>query len=37
MNAQAAASGALNSPPASFFNFQPDQFLRPFDARNLAG
>jgi pimeloyl-ACP methyl ester carboxylesterase len=38
MNAEAAALGALNiSTPPSFFNFQPDQFLRPFDARNLEG
>jgi hypothetical protein len=37
MNAQAAALGGLNSAPASFVNFQPDQFLRPFDARNLEG
>ena len=36
-NAKANALGALNAPwPASFINFKPGQFLRPFDARNLG-
>lgn len=35
MNSQATAlDAALNSAPASFINFQPDRFLRPFDARD---
>lgn len=37
LNAQATSLGAgLNSAPASFINFQPDQFLRPFDIRDVA-
>src|SRR5579859_462842 len=37
MNAKATSLGsALNSAPASFINFQPDQFLRPFDIRDVA-
>ena len=37
MNAQAASLGpALNAAPASFIDFQPKQFLRPFDARDIA-
>ena len=37
MNAQAGSFGsALNVAPASFIDFHPDQFLRPFDARNVA-
>jgi hypothetical protein len=36
MNSQATSLGsALNVAPASFIHFQPAQFLRPFDARNL--
>jgi hypothetical protein len=35
MNSQATALGAAFSvAPASFINFQPDRFLRPFDARD---
>ena len=35
MNSQATALGStLNLAPASFINFQPDRFLRPFDARD---
>lgn len=35
MNSQATAlDAALNVAPASFINFQPDRFLRPFDARD---
>jgi pimeloyl-ACP methyl ester carboxylesterase len=35
MNSQATALGAaFNVAPASFINFQPDRFLRPFDARD---
>jgi pimeloyl-ACP methyl ester carboxylesterase len=35
MNAQAAALGAtFNVAPPSFIEFQPDMFLRPFDARD---
>jgi hypothetical protein len=37
MNAQAAALGAFNTAPPSFIDFHPDKFLRPFDARDLAG
>jgi pimeloyl-ACP methyl ester carboxylesterase len=38
MNAQATSLGStFNLAPASFINFQPAQFLRPFDARNLEG
>jgi hypothetical protein len=33
MNAQATATGLG---PASFIDFHPDKFLRPFDARNVA-
>jgi pimeloyl-ACP methyl ester carboxylesterase len=37
MNSQATGLGsALNSAPAGFINFQPDQFLRPFDSRDAA-
>lgn len=37
MNAEAAALGpAFNPAPASFLNFQPEKFLRPFDARDEA-
>ena len=37
MNAQAGSLGsALNVAPASFIDFHPDQFLRPFDARDVA-
>ncbi len=37
MNAQASSLGsALNILPASFIDFHPDQFLRPFDARDAA-
>jgi pimeloyl-ACP methyl ester carboxylesterase len=36
MNSQATSLGStLNVAPASFINFQPAQFLRPFDARNI--
>jgi len=35
MNGQAAALGAFNTAPPSFLNFQPDKFLRPFDARDI--
>lgn len=38
MNSQAADLGAtFNIAPPSFINFQPDQFLRPFDARDVQG
>jgi hypothetical protein len=38
MNAAATELGpALNTVPASFIEFKPAQFLRPFDARNLEG
>ena len=40
MNAQAAALGTgapFNAPPPSFIDFQPDMFLRPFDARDVQG
>jgi pimeloyl-ACP methyl ester carboxylesterase len=37
MNSQATGLGApFNTAPASFLNFQPGQFLRPFDARNVG-
>ncbi|HKB19320.1 MAG TPA: hypothetical protein VKF28_09795, partial [Candidatus Dormibacteraeota bacterium] len=37
MNSQATSLGsALNLAPASFIDFQPDQFLRPFDIRDVA-
>jgi pimeloyl-ACP methyl ester carboxylesterase len=37
MNSQATGLGApFNTTPASFLNFQPGQFLRPFDARNVG-
>ena len=37
MNAQATSLGsALNVAPASFIDFHPDQFLRPFDARDVS-
>lgn len=37
MNSQAASLGsAFNVAPASFINFHPDQFLRPFDARDVT-
>jgi pimeloyl-ACP methyl ester carboxylesterase len=37
MNSQATSLGsALNSAPASFINVRPDQFLRPFDSRDVA-
>ena len=37
MNAQATALGSpFNVAPASFITFQPDQFLRPFDARDVG-
>jgi hypothetical protein len=37
MNSQATSLGsALNVAPASFIHFQPAQFLRPFDARNVG-
>ena len=37
MNAQATSLGSpFNSAPAGFINFHPDQFLRPFDARDVA-
>ena len=37
MNSQATGLGsALNSAPASFIDFHPDKFLRPFDARDVA-
>lgn len=35
MNAQAAALGSLNYAPPSFTQYQPPQFLRPFDARDI--
>lgn len=35
MNARALALGALNIAPPSFITFQPAQFLRPFDIRNV--
>ncbi|MHB8492170.1 MAG: alpha/beta hydrolase family protein [Solirubrobacteraceae bacterium] len=36
MNSQATSLGStFNVAPASFIKFQPAQFLRPFDARNL--
>jgi hypothetical protein len=35
MNTRATALGpTFNIAPASFVNFHPDRFLRPFDARN---
>jgi len=38
LNAQATSLGpAFNVAPASFLHFQPAQFLRPFDARNVDG
>jgi pimeloyl-ACP methyl ester carboxylesterase len=38
MNSQASSLGSnFNQAPASFIHFQPAQFLRPFDARNLEG
>jgi pimeloyl-ACP methyl ester carboxylesterase len=38
MNSQATSLGStFNVAPASFINFQPAQFLRPFDARNTDG
>jgi pimeloyl-ACP methyl ester carboxylesterase len=37
MNSQATSLGStLNAAPASFIHFQPAQFLRPFDARNVG-
>ena len=37
INPQATSLGStFNVAPASFINFQPDEFLRPFDARNVA-
>jgi len=37
MNSQATSLGSgFNSAPASFLHFQPAQFLRPFDARNVG-
>jgi pimeloyl-ACP methyl ester carboxylesterase len=37
MNAQATSLGSsFNTAPASFLHFQPAQFLRPFDARNVG-
>jgi pimeloyl-ACP methyl ester carboxylesterase len=37
MNSQAAALGPVfNVAPPAFLRFQPGQFLRPFDARNVA-
>jgi pimeloyl-ACP methyl ester carboxylesterase len=37
MNAQATSLGSsFNPAPASFLHFQPGQFLRPFDARNVG-
>jgi pimeloyl-ACP methyl ester carboxylesterase len=37
MNARATGLGSpFNVAPASFINFRPDQFLRPFDARDVA-
>ncbi len=37
MNAAATGLGsAFNFAPASFVNFQPAKFLRPFDARDLV-
>jgi pimeloyl-ACP methyl ester carboxylesterase len=37
MNSQATGLGAaFNTAPASFLNFKPGQFLRPFDARNVG-
>ena len=37
MNSQATGLGAaFNVAPASFINFHPGQFLRPFDARNVG-
>jgi pimeloyl-ACP methyl ester carboxylesterase len=37
MNAQATSLGSpFNSAPASFIDFHPAQFLRPFDARDVA-
>jgi pimeloyl-ACP methyl ester carboxylesterase len=36
MNTLAAGLGPLNVAPPSFINFQPAQFLRPFDARNVG-
>jgi pimeloyl-ACP methyl ester carboxylesterase len=38
LNAQATSLGSSFNPgPASFLNFHPGQFLRPFDARNVDG
>jgi len=38
MNSQATSLGStFNSTAASFINFRPAQFLRPFDARNTDG
>jgi len=37
MNGMAAGLGALNIAPPSFLDFQPDKFLRPFDARDVTG
>ena len=37
MNAQATGLGSsFNAAPASFIDFQPDKFLRPFDVRDVA-
>src|SRR5450631_2080624 len=37
MNSQATGLGApFNTAPASFLNFKPGQFLRPFNARNVG-
>jgi len=37
MNAQATSLGSpFNAAPAGFIDFHPDQFLRPFDARDVA-
>lgn len=36
LNAAAAALGPLNVAPPSYIDFQPAQFLRPFDARDLS-
>jgi pimeloyl-ACP methyl ester carboxylesterase len=38
LNTDATGLGAtFNTAPASFLHFQPAQFLRPFDARNVEG
>jgi pimeloyl-ACP methyl ester carboxylesterase len=38
MNSEATSLGSIFNPaPASFLHFQPAQFLRPFDARNVDG